>query len=250
MGISGSELLLRAIALFAVLLVAGYILCVLLYRKQGKTFTGSALQAKVMLWIPIFTVFLAFVYASLPSRVVIGAWVLMMMILEAARQYVRAPSHRALVVAYAGLVAASFVHIYMLGSLIGETALLLTIGFASVMSDVTAFFWGNYFGRHALPEQFNASKSWEGLVGQVVGAFIGVALVLLVLGVDIAWWLAIPIGVGAAVGDLANSYVKRQMGIKDWGDRLPGHGGYLDRFASLSGSIVLTYYALIINGVL
>lgn len=246
----GSELLLRATALFAVLLIAGYGLCVLLYRRQGKAFAGSALQAKVLLWIPIFAVFLAFVYALLPGRVAIGAWVLAMMLLEARRQYLRATSHKLLVVGYAGLVATAFVHIYALGSVAGATALLLTVGFASVMSDVMAFFWGNYFGRHALPEQFNASKSWEGVAGQIAGAFVGVALVLLVLGVDAAWWLAIPIGVGAAAGDLANSYVKRRLGIKDWSQRLPGHGGYLDRFASLSGSIMLTYYALLVNSVL
>lgn len=243
----GAELFVRTVALFVALLGGGYWLCVLLYRKLGKTFSGSPLQIKVLLWIPIFAVFLMFIYLPLAVKIVIVIGVLTMMAVECFKRY-RTGSAKPLTIAYAGLVGAAWLHILLLDGLASDiTGLLLTLGFASVLSDVAAFFFGNYFGKHHLPDRLNPSKSWEGVVGQIVGAWVGVLLARTVLDIDIGWWLAAPIGVGAAIGDLCNSYVKRRKGIKDWSSYLPGHGGYLDRFASLSGSIALTYYALLVT---
>ena len=61
---------------------------------------------------------------------------------------------------------------------------------------------------------------------------------------DLSLWLWLPIGLGAILGDLCNSYVKRREHIKNWSQRIPGHGGYLDRFASLAGSLALVLLVL------
>ena len=64
----------------------------------------------------------------------------------------------------------------------------------------------------------------------------------------VPWWLGLPIGLGSAAGDLTNSYVKRQLGIKDWSKLLPGHGGFTDRLSSLSGAAMVLFYTLLLFG--
>lgn len=232
----------KVILLFGILFLLGYLLSAYLYKTRGKQFRGSALHIKVLLWLPIFAVFMTGIYGPFLLRLAICLWVLVHMLRELV-QRLAASHHRVLVHAYTCLTAAAFLHLLFFDIFQPDaTLLLVTLGFASVLSDVAAFFIGNFYGRHHLPERFNAHKSWEGVAGQLIGAVIGVALIRICIDSDISWWLALPIGIGAALGDLANSYVKRKEGIKDWGASLPGHGGYLDRFASLSGSIVLTYY--------
>lgn len=64
----------------------------------------------------------------------------------------------------------------------------------------------------------------------------------------ISIWLFLPIGLGSVVGDLANSFVKRKINIKDWGKAIPGHGGFIGRLSSLAGSAVCMFYFLRITG--
>ena len=75
-----------------------------------------------------------------------------------------------------------------------------------------------------------------------MGAFLGILLLNYVLGLNYSWLLFLPIGIGAAVGDMVNSIAKRINGIKNWSNLIPGHGGFLDRFCSLAGSVTLVYY--------
>lgn len=109
------------------------------------------------------------------------------------------------------------------------------------MSDTMAYFTGRFFGKHKLCEKISPKKTIEGAIGGVLGSIIGLYLYLAVMhfGFDIAVkpLLLLPLGGFGAVlsqmGDLFASVIKRENGIKDFGNIMPGHGGVLDRFDSL-----------------
>ena len=103
-------------------------------------------------------------------------------------------------------------------------------------SDTGAYFAGTFFGRRKLFERISPKKSWEGFIGGAVLAMIfayGSSQYLHTLSV--AQWIivGILIIVGGTFGDLVESLLKRSIEIKDSGDSLPGHGGFLDRFDGL-----------------
>ncbi len=109
------------------------------------------------------------------------------------------------------------------------------------MSDTGAYFTGLAFGKHKLAPVISPKKTVEGVFGGMLGAVLGVVIYCFVLkwlyGFEIRF-LYIPVygilGSAAAVfGDLCFSAVKRQTGIKDYGNLIPGHGGILDRFDSM-----------------
>lgn len=106
----------------------------------------------------------------------------------------------------------------------------------TVCSDVGGYVAGVLKGRHPMAPSVSPKKTWEGFAGSVVACVIcGVALVSTVM--EIAWWQGVLFGlavvVAATVGDLGESMVKRDVGIKDMGHLLPGHGGLMDRLDSL-----------------
>jgi phosphatidate cytidylyltransferase len=104
------------------------------------------------------------------------------------------------------------------------------------------------FGRHPLAPIVSKGKTWEGFVGSV--AFCSAAGVLfMTLTFHEAWWKGLLFGlaivVTATLGDLGESMIKRDLGIKDMGHLLPGHGGIMDRLDSLLPSAVVAYLLLI-----
>jgi len=109
------------------------------------------------------------------------------------------------------------------------------------MSDAGAYFVGLKFGRHKLAPVVSPNKTIEGVFGGLAGAMIGMLLYTIILAwplkFDVNWGFALLYGViGSAAGtfgDLCFSVIKRQTGIKDYGNLIPGHGGALDRFDSL-----------------
>ena len=109
------------------------------------------------------------------------------------------------------------------------------------LSDSCAYFTGLALGKHKLAPVISPKKTVEGLIGGVIGGMAGVALYCLVLdlafGFSVNYGYAILygfVGTFAAVfGDHCFSAVKRQVGIKDYGNLIPGHGGVLDRFDSM-----------------
>ena len=109
------------------------------------------------------------------------------------------------------------------------------------LSDTAAYFAGRAFGRHKLAPIISPNKTVEGVFGGVLGAVIGVAIYCLILEKAFQFeanYLYIPFygvigSLGAVFGDLCFSAVKRQTGIKDYGNLIPGHGGILDRFDSM-----------------
>lgn len=122
--------------------------------------------------------------------------------------------------------------------------MLARVAIVSVMSDVIAFFMGNYLGRHPLPQGLNNHKSWEGVIGQIVGAGCGGLIAVFLLDISLPVWMMLLVGIASAIGDLFNSAAKRTLLIKDWGATIPGHGGVMDRLASLSLSIAFSLWAI------
>ncbi len=109
--------------------------------------------------------------------------------------------------------------------------ILLTIG-----NDIGGYATGVLFGRHAIAPQVSPKKSWEGFAGSlVVQCLIGVAAFIWVF--QAPWWQGLIMGavltVTATAGDFVESAIKRDIGVKDMGSLLPGHGGIMDRLDSL-----------------
>lgn len=109
------------------------------------------------------------------------------------------------------------------------------------LSDTGAYFAGRAFGSHKLAPVISPNKTVEGVIGGVVGAMVGMLLYTMVLqlgfGFRVNYLYALVYGligsVGAVFGDLCFSVIKRQTGVKDYGNLIPGHGGVLDRFDSM-----------------
>lgn len=109
------------------------------------------------------------------------------------------------------------------------------------LSDTGAYFAGRAFGQHKLAPVISPNKTVEGVVGGIVGAVLGMLIYALVLRIGFAFRVnyayaalyGIVGSAGAVFGDLCFSVVKRQSGIKDYGQLIPGHGGILDRFDSM-----------------
>jgi phosphatidate cytidylyltransferase len=115
-------------------------------------------------------------------------------------------------------------------------SLLAAFVFVTALDDTGSYFVGTTFGRHKMAPSISPGKSWEGLTGGVGCALLAGALTAGVLEpVSLAQGLGMGAVVGllAPVGDLVESIVKRELGIKDSGRLLPGHGGFLDRLDSI-----------------
>jgi phosphatidate cytidylyltransferase len=132
--------------------------------------------------------------------------------------------------------------------------LLLFVMTLVMVADISAYFAGKRFGKNKLAPAISPGKTWEG----VFGAMLGVTLYVIVVGwasglykhypvfpsIVVAgwWWVGL-----AVIGDLFESAVKRQAGVKDSGALLPGHGGLLDRIDALTSTLPFAGIALILQ---
>ncbi|MFD5402779.1 phosphatidate cytidylyltransferase [Streptomyces griseorubiginosus] len=114
---------------------------------------------------------------------------------------------------------------------------VLTFLLLTVVSDTGAYAVGWRFGTHKLAPRISPGKTREGLVGAVTFAMAAGALCMQFLIDDGTWWqgllLGLAVAASATLGDLGESMIKRDLGIKDMGTLLPGHGGIMDRLDSL-----------------
>ncbi|MEV0640382.1 phosphatidate cytidylyltransferase [Streptomyces sp. NPDC050619] len=114
---------------------------------------------------------------------------------------------------------------------------VLTFLLLTVVSDTGAYAVGWRFGKHKLAPRISPGKTREGLLGAVTFAMVAGALCMEFLIDDGTWWQGLLLGFAVAatatLGDLGESMIKRDLGIKDMGTLLPGHGGIMDRLDSL-----------------
>ncbi|AXA34870.1 MAG: hypothetical protein D6691_07940 [Candidatus Hydrogenedentota bacterium] len=118
--------------------------------------------------------------------------------------------------------------------------------------DTAAFYVGCAIGRHKMAPRLSPKKSWEGAVAGLLGCLIASLLQRAVFPIDLSWTqvveLGILFGVVGQLGDLAESALKRDAGVKDTGTIFRGHGGILDRIDSLLFCFVAFYLYLICSG--
>lgn len=122
------------------------------------------------------------------------------------------------------------------------------------VSDSGAYFAGRYLGKHKLAPVISPNKTVEGVVGGVIAAMVGMVILCFILdivfGFTVSYLNALAYGVVGALagvfGDLSYSAIKRQTGLKDYGNLIPGHGGILDRFDSMTIIAPLTEALLIL----
>src|SRR3954453_7325397 len=128
----------------------------------------------------------------------------------------------------------------------GATRVLAFIA-TVVASDVGGYAAGVLFGKHPMAPSISPKKSWEGFAGSVLLCMI-VSTLLLTFTFHAPWWGGLIFGaslaVSATIGDLGESLIKRDLGIKDMGNLLPGHGGLMDRLDSLLPSAAVAYLLL------
>ncbi len=118
------------------------------------------------------------------------------------------------------------------------------------VADIAAYFTGKKFGKHKLAPRLSPGKTWEGVFGALIGAAIYGSLVSQFTGVNM--WQVILVTclltVLSILGDLFESMMKRQSGLKDSSRILPGHGGLLDRVDALTSTLPVAAFAISLGG--
>jgi phosphatidate cytidylyltransferase len=115
--------------------------------------------------------------------------------------------------------------------------------------DSAGYLFGRIFGRNKLAPGVSPKKTWEGLAASIViGTISAVSFTVFLLGGQ--WWVGIIFAaaliLAAVFGDLAESLIKRDLGIKDMSSLLPGHGGMMDRLDSLLPASLMTYLVMVV----
>jgi len=127
----------------------------------------------------------------------------------------------------------------------GWRVLCLMLGV--VFSDIGGYAAGVLFGKHPMVPAISPKKSWEGFAGSLIFG-TGAAVLAVTFLLDKPAWVGVPLGlmlvITGTLGDLIESQVKRDLGIKDMGTLLPGHGGLMDRLDSVLPSAVATWIVL------
>ncbi|MBA3540566.1 MAG: phosphatidate cytidylyltransferase [Deltaproteobacteria bacterium] len=132
-------------------------------------------------------------------------------------------------IVYAGFLATFLSLLHVVG---GGDAVVVVLLIAWI-ADTGGYFAGRFLGKAKLYEAVSPKKTWAGAWGGIAGSVLGVIVLKLLAWPELTWVdvfaLAIPGGILGQLGDLAESLVKRSVGVKDSGALLPGHGGILDR---------------------
>ncbi len=212
----------------------------LLYQTGlAKNIYLMAISALMALWVCFWS------YGGCPWQgAIVGLWLCFMALFGVMiASHGKLPFQQVCVAAFSGIVVplllSALTRILVMNY--GRFYILIPL-VLSFATDSGAYFVGLRFGRHKMAPIISPKKSWEGAVGGVVCAVVCMFLYALVLDVafalEVRYALALIYGILGSVtcilGDLVFSVIKRQTGIKDYGNLIPGHGGVLDRFDSMT----------------
>ncbi|MDQ0540265.1 phosphatidate cytidylyltransferase [Curtobacterium flaccumfaciens] len=242
------------------MVVAAFLLGVGVYElTSAMRFAGRDVPRIPSVAVAIAVVPAAFLYGQAPALftllggiVLISVWRLVEVAL--ARQ--KPPAGNVV----RDLTNGLFVQAYI--SLLGACVVLLSaqrdgnlwvIGFILVVVavDTGAYATGLNLGKHPMAPRISPKKTWEGFAGSVAASIVvGILVAVFMLGLP--WWTGVVLGVlisgSATLGDLTESMIKRDLGIKDISSFLPGHGGLLDRIDSILPSAAVAYVLyLVVN---
>jgi phosphatidate cytidylyltransferase len=179
----------------------------------------------------------------------------------------RSPANRVLADAASSVfgliyIGLSMSSLYLLSTQDNGPSLLLFLFLVVWSGDIAALYIGRAFGKRRLAPMLSPNKTWEGTIASVAGSVGITALLLWVAqalsthsvealfypGTEAHWLgLAAIVNIGAQVGDLVESAIKRGAGVKDSGHLLPGHGGMLDRVDALLLAAPLLWYAQLVQ---
>jgi phosphatidate cytidylyltransferase len=219
------------------------------YELAGALKRGG--NIRVTLW-PVLIGGQAMVWLSWPfgRNGLLAAFVLTILaclvwrLKDGAADYVRDVGASVLTAAYVPLFA-SFAAMLVVAE--HGSAKVVCFLIVVVCNDVGGYTTGAKLGRHPMAPNISPKKSWEGFVGSVVLGTVAGTLAVTFL-IDGQWWQGALFGAAlvctATIGDLVESLIKRDLGIKDMGTLLPGHGGLMDRLDSLLPSAVVSWLLL------
>jgi phosphatidate cytidylyltransferase len=153
-------------------------------------------------------------------------------------------------IVYMGWIGAYLIDIRNLPDGIWWLALVLP---AAWLADTAAYFVGKRFGKHQLTQRLSPKKTWEGFWGGVIFGTVGTAGLAVLWsnlgGPAVTWWQGAALGAALSIlstlGDLGESMFKRQAGVKDSSQIIPGHGGVLDRMDSWLWAGALGYLLIV-----
>ena len=215
----------------------------------GNELLGMALRAGVrtMRWLPLALLAGAMVASwRYGANGFLAAMAMVVVVLPAAQLRHRdAPAGSLAGVAtasfgvlYLGLTAAALGWLRLWPSNDDTAIRLLLLYLGTIwLADSGAYYVGSRFGRHRMSPRISPKKTWEGLAGGIVTAYLAAAALHRLLELDLTWphvaAIATILAVSTPLGDLVESQLKRDCGVKDSSGLLPGHGGLLDRTDSL-----------------
>ena len=161
-----------------------------------------------------------------------------------AEGYVRDSAASLFIVGYIALLG-SFLSLLLAAD--NGPARIVTVLLCIAGSDTGGYAIGAWLGRHQMAPTISLKKTWEGLAGSILLASSTGAVAFTYL-MQRPWWLGLIFGllmvVSATAGDLIESLIKRDVGIKDMSSFLPGHGGVMDRLDSILASAPVAWFAL------
>jgi phosphatidate cytidylyltransferase len=217
-------------------------------RLVGAGHATAVAVAAVMALVLAAAHRLGWVAEALPAILLIAVslWLILALVLVALHRFPQVAPYRGFYLA-AGLVLPGAAWLAMAQTFEHGAWFMISVLAVIWVADIGAYFCGRAFGRHKLAPSISPGKTWEGVIGAIVTVWVVAALVALVPQLAGAFtsqlfarfpsllvliMLALLVGI-SVVGDLFESHLKRQAGVKDSSGLLPGHGGVLDRIDSL-----------------
>jgi len=229
-------------AVLAVAILAG--------REYQRMIVGGGYRASYALQLALTTFFLLGTICLSPDAILGGLTLILISSLawQVGRRHEKGQPFVDWALGLAGALYVGWLcsHFLMLRRLPGGMGWTLLALFPTWACDSFAYVFGKAWGKHSFFPQISPRKTWEGTLAGWVGGTSTSLLFGVALGLSIsqALTLGLAISLAATFGDLVESMIKRQAGVKDSGSLMPGHGGILDRMDSLLFVVVVVYYFL------